>query len=124
MSDLQCLLGNKQLAISDVSIHLMQEKWLDPLEHCKPGQFNTQFNALSFPFDYPCLNHPSTILLIKAPLGIKELGQESGILKKVVKLKEGYEFVPSVSAQFNQEEPGHLSCVLEVPLVETQLSVD
>ena len=73
MSDLQCLLGNKKFAISDISVHLMKEKWIDPLEFHKAGQFSTQFNALSFPFDYPCLNHPSTILLLKAPLGSKEL---------------------------------------------------
>ena len=71
MSDLQCLLGNKKFSISDISVHLMREKWLDPLEHFKVGQFNTHFNAFSFPFDYPTLNHPSTILLIKAPLGVK-----------------------------------------------------
>lgn len=37
MSDLQCLLGNKKFSISDISIHLMREKWLDPLEHFKVG---------------------------------------------------------------------------------------
>ena len=37
MSDLQCLLGNKKLAVSDISIHLMKEKWLDPLEYHQPG---------------------------------------------------------------------------------------
>ena len=55
----------------------MKEKWLDPLEYQKPGQFNTHFNAFSFPFDYPSLNHPSTILVIKAPLGVRELNQET-----------------------------------------------
>ena len=37
MSDFQCLLGDKKLAISDISVHLMKEKWLDPLEFHQPG---------------------------------------------------------------------------------------
>ena len=97
MSDLQCLLGNKKFAVSDISIHLMDEKWLDPLEYHKPGTFSTHFNAFSFPFDYPSLNHPSTIFLIKAPLGVRELEASRG---SVVRLKESYDFLPSVSAQF------------------------
>ena len=75
MSDFQCLLGDKKLAISDISVHLMKEKWLDPLEFHQPGWFSTRFNAFSFPYDYPTLNHPSTILLLKTPLGAQELAE-------------------------------------------------
>lgn len=120
MSDLQCLLGDKKLALCDISVHLMREKWLDPLEYHKPGQFSTHFNAFSFPFEYPTLNHPSTILLIKVPLGAKELTQ---LESSKVKLRDNYEFIPAVTAQFAQEEPGFLSSLVSVPLVEVQLSM-
>ena len=96
MSDLQCLLGNKKFAVSDISIHLMKDKWLDPMEHCKPGQFSTHYNALSFPMDYPPLNHPAAIFLLKAPIGIKELSKNS-TASSLVHLREGYEFVPSIA---------------------------
>jgi len=111
MSDLQCLLGNKKLAICDISIHLMREKWLDPLEYHKLGQFSTHFNAFSFPFDYPTLNHPSAILLVKAPLGAQEL-ESVAVRNNIVRLRDNYEFLPSVAVQFAQKEPGHLSCEL------------
>ena len=120
MSDLQCLLGNKKLAISDISVHLMKEKWLDPLEYHQAGQFNTRFNAFSFPFDYPTLNHPSTVLLLKAPLGASELEKAS---KDLVRLRESYDFLPSISIHFSQGDPGHLSSAISVPLLELQLSI-
>ena len=85
------------------------------------GQFSTQHRAVQFmTFDYPYLNHPSTILLIKAPLGIRELEAARG---RVVRLKESYDFLPSVSAKFSSDEPGHLGCEIDVPMVETQLTI-
>ena len=75
----------------------MREKWLDPFEYFKPTQFSTNLNAFSFPFDYPTLNHPSTILLIKAPLGANEVTNHS-VKNSIVKMGDTYEFLPSVTA--------------------------
>lgn len=74
----------------------MKEKWLDPLEYHKPGQFSTRFNAFSFPYDYPTLNHPSAIILLKAPLGAKELAETDE--NRFVKLRDNYEYFPAITA--------------------------
>jgi len=66
------LLG-KKLAIDDISAHLMNDAWLDPFEFVKEGTINANLTKLQFPFSYPLLNHPSTIFLLKAPLGEVEL---------------------------------------------------
>ena len=38
-------------------------------------------------------------------------------------MKENYEFLPCISAQFSQSGPGYLSCEIEVPLIEAQFTI-
>ena len=101
LCDFQNLLGNKVFAISDISVHLMKEKFLVSTEYRKEGQFNSKmsYESLLFPFTYPLLNHPSTILLIKAPNGIQEMNEE--VNNKTVTLNEDHSFLPSFRIDFS-----------------------
>ena len=121
--DIQNLLSNKSFAISDISVHLMKDKWLDAAEYQKPGEFNSKlsYDSALFPFTYPLLNHPSTILLIKAPSGINEMNEKTS--EKVVTLNENHRFLPALSVTFNQEKPGSLNCDISLPLFEVQVSI-
>ena len=38
-------------------------------------------------------------------------------------MKENYEFLPCISAQFSQSGPGYLSCEIEVPMIEAQFTI-
>ena len=78
----------------------MKEKWLDASEYQKPGVLSSRitYDAAMFPFEYPLLNHPSTILLIKAPFGPKEADQVAP--DRLVKMNDTYHFLPSFSATF------------------------
>ena len=38
-------------------------------------------------------------------------------------MKENYEFLPCIAAQFSQSGPGHLSCEIEVPMIEAQFTI-
>lgn len=61
MSALDC----KQVLVQDLSVHLMKDIHLSNHEYLKPGTFDAQLAQLRFPYDYPLLNHPSTIALLK-----------------------------------------------------------
>ena len=100
----------------------MKEKWLDAAEYQKPGQFSVRmkYDSAMFPFEYPLLNHPSTILLVKAPFGTKEATQVPPA--SIVQMNDMYRFLPSFSLTFTQSELGALSCDADLPLVEIQLS--
>ena len=119
--EIQNLLGNKSLSISDVSVHLMNNTWLDPKEYRKRGVSNGSSlkNTALFPFSYPPLNHPSTILLIKAPGGFDEIRTKD----KYVTLNKDHRFLPSFSVVCNYGEPGVLSCDMSMPLLEVQVSI-
>ena len=101
----------------------MKDKWLDASEYQKAGVFSSRINydTAMFPFEYPLLNHPSTILLIKAPFGPKEA--ESIAPDRLIKMNDRYEFLPSFSTMCIQERSGALSCRADLPLVEVQVSV-
>ena len=101
----------------------MKDKWLDASEYQKAGVFSSRINydTAMFPFEYPLLNHPSTILLIKAPFGPKEV--ESLVPERVIKMNDKYKFLPSFSMMCTQDGPGALSCRSDLPLVEVQVSV-
>ena len=88
-------------AISDISVHLMKEKFLVSTEYRKEGQFNSKmsYESALFPFTYPLLNHPSTILLIKAPNGIQEMNEETN--NRTVTLNEDHSFLPSFRIDFS-----------------------
>ena len=66
-NDLMSLLDLKAVSVGDVSLHLMKDKWLDTNEYLKPNTFNVHLQELKFPYDYPVVNHPSTIALLKSP---------------------------------------------------------
>ena len=59
------LLGNKQLEVGEISVHLMKDKWLDPHEFNPASYEAALLDQKEFPQSYPLLNHPSTILLLK-----------------------------------------------------------
>jgi len=66
-NDLMSLLNSKAVSVGDVSVHLMKDKWLDSTEYLKRNTFNVHLQDLKFPYDYPLVNHPSTLVLIKGP---------------------------------------------------------
>ena len=74
------------------------------------------YDQAMFPFEYPFLNHPSTILLIKAPFGVKEVDQVPS--SRIIKMNERYHFLPSFTFTFVQEKPGVVSCKFDLPLIE------
>jgi|LauGreDrversion4_2_1035121.scaffolds.fasta_scaffold09092_2 hypothetical protein len=65
--DLMSLLDKKKLVVGEISVHLMKDKVLHNFEYLKPNEFNPRVQNLEFPYEYPTVNHPSTIVLIKGP---------------------------------------------------------
>ena len=58
-------LDGKQITIGVVSVHLMKDKWLDTHEYVPSNTFNAHLSKLRFPYDYPLISHPSTLMLLK-----------------------------------------------------------
>lgn len=56
---LACLLANKRFALGEVSMHLMNKRYLNKFEH------SSSTDALEFPYSYPTQTHSSTIFLMK-----------------------------------------------------------
>jgi hypothetical protein len=58
-------LANKQLGVGDLSVHLMQDRFLDKYEY-KNEDNVAQLDLSECPYSYPWINHPSTLLLLKS----------------------------------------------------------
>ena len=57
-------LANKQLAVGDISVYLMQDRHLDKYEY-KTDENVSNLDSCEYPWTYPWLNHPSTLVLMK-----------------------------------------------------------
>ena len=64
--DFESFLDGKNLTINQVSIHLMKHSVLSSQEYIPQGKVNPSLSKLTFPYEYPTLNHPSTILSLKS----------------------------------------------------------
>lgn len=94
-------LNGKSLCVSDVSLHLMNDWMLSVDEYLEPGQFNTKLCSLNFPYEYPVVNHPSTLVLIKGPF-----------------------VTPSIKIDFNFENTNKLAVKANIEYIESKVNVD
>ena len=112
------MVHGKKIVLSELSLHLLADKWLDPFEYENNSGFNANTavtELLEFPFSYPTLNHPSTILLLKSPLGMAEAENAAQNSQNSQKSKKEHKklcfnsvtgkwFMPAVSVQFGGME--------------------
>mmetsp|Transcript_39345 Transcript_39345/g.37779 ORF Transcript_39345/g.37779 Transcript_39345/m.37779 type:complete len:117 (+) Transcript_39345:469-819(+) len=74
-SDLQVILNGKILEIDQVSLHYLKHFNLHPeLIHKQ----SPHLSRLKFPFDYPLLHDPSTLMVIKPIISHKQQEQLKG----------------------------------------------
>lgn len=59
-SDLALILNNKELSLSCISLHLLESWTL----HSNELSRNAEVLALEFPFSYPPISHPCTLLTV------------------------------------------------------------
>ncbi|CDW87518.1 UNKNOWN [Stylonychia lemnae] len=116
ISDIQVILDGKILEVSEVSLHLMRNYILKQNDQKSKQNSNhqqqnlQQQQKLKFPIEYPQINDPSTILVIKPSLSQQMTGKKSAL---------------SVQMSFpNDVKRNRLDLKAELPNIEALLSFD
>jgi hypothetical protein len=65
--EIESFLDGKNLVINEISIHLMKDASLfsEEFVDIKNGFQNPSLKKLNFPYDYPTLKHPNTLLALR-----------------------------------------------------------